>query len=218
VKDIIPIQKINGMKTVNSEDLRKFLEVKTRHNDWIKRKIETLFLTEGEDYLVLKTEYQLPSGKKHKTEYHLTQRAAEHIGMAESSEVGTKIRDAFIAARDEARSKRKTLRQQLYGAHTERSILMRNLETKEWSRLGAEGRDFGILTRKEYDLLGFDKETTKGDMTEDEILLLIASNALNIRACKRVEKKVFRSGIETIMENTAKAIGQAGKTILGVTA
>lgn len=209
MNDIIPIQKVNGIKTANSRDLHKFLEVKTPHHKWIKRKLDDLGMVEGVDYLTDKIVRQLPSGAKHMVEYHLTQNAAEHIGMAESTDIGRQIREAFIAARDEARKLRRTPRQQLYGEHTERSILMRKLECKEWSRLGATGQDFGRLTRKEYDLLGFDKDTTKKDMDEDEILLLIASNALNVRACKQVESKIYSTGIEKIMERTALGIGQA---------
>jgi phage anti-repressor protein len=209
MNDIIPIKKVNGIKTADSRDLHKFLEVKTPHHKWIKRKLDDLGMVEGVDYLTDKIVRQLASGAKHLTEYHLTQNAAEHIGMAESTEIGKQIREAFIAARDEARKLRRNPRQQLYGEHTERSILMRKLECKEWSRLGATGQDFGSLTRKEYDLLGFDRDTTKKTMDEDEILLLIASNALNVRACKQVDNRVHKKGIEAIMEKTARGIAQA---------
>ena len=51
------------------------MEVKTRFNDWIVRRIEDFSFLEGADFIVLKNEYG--------TDYHVTTNMAKELSMVE---------------------------------------------------------------------------------------------------------------------------------------
>lgn len=86
-------------ETVNARELHVFLEVSTRFNDWIKRRIEEFNFTEGADFVVLKNEYaKLP------TEYALTLDMAKELSMVERNEKGKQARQYFIECERRAKS------------------------------------------------------------------------------------------------------------------
>jgi anti-repressor protein len=84
------------IKTVNARDLHSFLEVPTRFNDWIKRRIEDFDFMEGADFVVLKNEYV--------TEYHLTLDMAKELSMVERNKKGKQARQYFIECERRAKS------------------------------------------------------------------------------------------------------------------
>ena len=155
----------DGVKLVDSRKIHNFLGVKTPHRKWITRQIEMLGLENGKDYLPDKIVRKMPSGAKTEIVYWLTQRAAEHLGMAETTEVGTQIRDAFIAARD-------ARRKQLETEFDRKSKDARKGLASQWAQHGLAGSDFGRATVHEYETIFGDKEIRKAAMDKRQKALL----------------------------------------------
>lgn len=84
------------VKTVNARDLHAFLGVRRDFTDWVKARIKQYGFVAGIDYLLLKTEEQLPSGTKHRTEYVITIDMAKELSMVERNEKGREVRLYFI--------------------------------------------------------------------------------------------------------------------------
>lgn len=92
--DLVKIENIEGIETVNARDLWTALESKQDFSTWAKSRLEGF--EENQDYLVHKFMEQLPSGSKHKIDYYLTIDTAKHLTMLERNEIGKKIRQYFI--------------------------------------------------------------------------------------------------------------------------
>lgn len=75
-------------ETVDARDLHYFLDVGTRFNDWIKRRIDDFGFVEGADFVVLKNEYN--------SEYHLTLDMGKELSMVERNDKGKQARQYFI--------------------------------------------------------------------------------------------------------------------------
>lgn len=97
-------------------------------------------------------------------------------------------------------------RKQIYGEVTDDSVHTRKLETEQWKRHGAKGRDYGTLTKKEYQLLFGDIDIRKGDMTGEQLLKLMISNATNALGLMNKEIPVGMNGIENQLYKTRKLI------------
>lgn len=104
--------------------------------------------------------------------------------------------DKILADHIEKRVKAK------YGSLTEKTITARKMETAEWKRHGAETKDYRDLTLLEYELLGFEEDQRKGNMSPDEILKLTISNLANTYQLKQIENKIYKQGIEVVMNKT----------------
>jgi len=76
--------------------LHTFLESAQDFTTWIKNRISKYRFVENQDYLLHKIVEQLPSGRKHKIDYHLTIDMAKELGMIERSEKGRQIRRYFL--------------------------------------------------------------------------------------------------------------------------
>lgn len=87
----------------DAQDLHTFLNVQTRFNDWVARRIEQYGFIEGEDFysFLSKSEGGRPS-----TQYHLTLDTAKELAMVENNEQGRQVRRYFIAMEREARESR----------------------------------------------------------------------------------------------------------------
>lgn len=90
---------INGERQllVNARELHAFLASRQDFSTWIKSRIFDYDFVENQDYLLHKFVEQLPSGAKHKTDYHLTLDMAKELSMVERSEKGKEARRYFIA-------------------------------------------------------------------------------------------------------------------------
>ena len=156
----------DGVKVVDSRKLHAFLAVKENHRDWIKRKIEAVALENGKDYFAEKSAKKTGETRgRQALVFWLTQRAAEHLGMAETTEVGTQIRDAFIAARD-------ARRRQLETEFDRKSKDARKGLASQWAQHGLAGSDFGRATVHEYDTIFGDTEIRKAAMDKRQKALL----------------------------------------------
>lgn len=80
---------INGemIPAVNARELHGILEVRTRFNDWIQRRIEDGGFVEGEDYSIL---------SKGSPDCLVSLDMAKHISMLERNEKGKEARQYFI--------------------------------------------------------------------------------------------------------------------------
>ncbi|STZ63934.1 Phage anti-repressor protein [Moraxella lacunata] len=89
---------INGemQPLVNARELHAFLGSRQDFSTWIKSRIFDYDFVENQDYLLHKFMEQLPSGAKHKTDYHITLDMAKELSMVERSEKGKQARRYFI--------------------------------------------------------------------------------------------------------------------------
>lgn len=87
---------------VNARDLHEFLGSKQDFSNWIKSRIEQCRFKEGESYSTNLLNRSFGIGRP-KTEYHISLRMAEHLGMMENSERGYEIRDYFCRVEKQAR-------------------------------------------------------------------------------------------------------------------
>lgn len=90
----------NGTQLCNARDLHAVLEVCTKIEDWLPRRIEQYGFTEGEDFFanVRKTRGR-PA-----TDYHLTLDMAKELAMVENNDRGRQVRRYFIQIEKEARA------------------------------------------------------------------------------------------------------------------
>lgn len=72
-----------SVQTVNARDLHRFLEVKTRFNDWIANRIADFNFVENQDFVTL-TENLVNGGRL--INYHITLDMAKELSMVERNE------------------------------------------------------------------------------------------------------------------------------------
>jgi phage anti-repressor protein len=80
--------------------LHQQLQITTRFNDWIQRRIQEFGFEDNQDFYSILSKSVF--GRK-PTEYHLTMDMAKELAMLERNEVGKRIRQYFIAVEKEAR-------------------------------------------------------------------------------------------------------------------
>ena len=80
---------------VCARELHKFLEIKTRFNDWINTRIKEYDLVQGVDYIILKTQYNDIA------DLRVTLDTAKELSMVEKNPKGKQARQFFIAAHNE---------------------------------------------------------------------------------------------------------------------
>ncbi|GGY03922.1 antA/AntB antirepressor family protein [Paludibacterium paludis] len=103
---------------VDARTLHAKLEVQTRFNDWIERRIEEYGFEEGTDfwtnlsgsngggnldYSNLSNQERRHGGDRRSMDYQLTLRMAMELAMVERTEVGRKVRRYFIEMEQKAR-------------------------------------------------------------------------------------------------------------------
>ena len=84
------------VQTVNARELHSFLQSKQDFSTWIKNRIERYGFVENQDYLLHKFMEQVPSGAKHKIDYHITLDMAKQLAMVENNDMGLQARRYFI--------------------------------------------------------------------------------------------------------------------------
>ena len=96
--ELIKIEQENGKETVNARDLHKFLEVKTRFNDWFRNRVMSYDFT---DYTAV-TENLVSGGNV--IEYHISIDMAKELSMVERNEKGKQARRYFIEMENKAKN------------------------------------------------------------------------------------------------------------------
>ncbi|MED0724034.1 antA/AntB antirepressor family protein, partial [Aneurinibacillus aneurinilyticus] len=82
-----------GNNLVNARELHEFLQVETRFNDWIERRIEKYGFVDGEDFHSFLSK---SNGGRPSVEYILAIDTAKEISMVENNERGRQVRKYFI--------------------------------------------------------------------------------------------------------------------------
>jgi len=96
MNEIIPVvpSTINGqsVQTVDARALHSFLEVDTRFNDWVNRRIDEYGFAQDVDFIsILNSEYSPP-----RKDYALTLDMAKELAMVERTPKGKQARQYFI--------------------------------------------------------------------------------------------------------------------------
>ncbi len=84
------------VQLVNARNLHQFIESSQDFSTWIKSRINDYSFIENVDYLLHKFMEQLPSGAKHKIDYHITIDMAKELAMVERNDKGKQARRYFI--------------------------------------------------------------------------------------------------------------------------
>ncbi|WP_288594157.1 antA/AntB antirepressor family protein [Victivallis vadensis] len=126
------------VNAVNARDLWKKLEVTTRFNDWMPRRIEEYGFEENRDFTVLKNEHgRNISGKFiSNKEYLISLDMAKELAMVENNEQGRKIRRYFIEVEREFRND---------GGNTEKLLEVIRRQERELFALEKENQAFREL-------------------------------------------------------------------------
>jgi len=84
----------------NARDLHKALQVETRFNDWVSRRIKEYGFIEGIDFYSILS--KTLNGRA-PTDYQLTLDMAKELAMVERTDIGRRVRHYFIKAEAHAR-------------------------------------------------------------------------------------------------------------------
>lgn len=83
-------------KAVNARDLWEVLEVSTRFNDWIKKRLEECQAQESVDFVATQKKVDNIIEKFQPVDFILSLDTAKHIAMLERTNIGRKVRQHFI--------------------------------------------------------------------------------------------------------------------------
>ena len=81
--ELIKVSEQDGKQAVSARELHEFLEVDTRFNDWIARRIEEYGFEESIDFY---SEKSKSTGGRQAIEYIITTGMAKELAMLEKSE------------------------------------------------------------------------------------------------------------------------------------
>lgn len=81
-----------NVNSVNAREIHKYLEVKTKFADWIKRAIDKYDFLENQDFSILK----IGNGNNANIEYIVTLDMAKELSMLENNAKGKETRKYFI--------------------------------------------------------------------------------------------------------------------------
>lgn len=93
-----------SIPTINAEDLHCFLEVKTRYDIWIARRIATYGFQEGRDF----TTFNIDQGPVRTIEYHVSMDMAKELSMVERTVKGKEARHYFLACERQVLAEQQT--------------------------------------------------------------------------------------------------------------
>ncbi len=143
-QNLIPVfnGKISNSETLlcDARKLHEFLQVSTRFNDWIKKRIEEYGFVENQDF-VFATEILVAKkgrGGHNKTEYHITLDMAKELAMVERNEQGRAIRRYFIECEKKLNEQPKTSQTKKLPSKIKRRI--RSREDLSFTRRDSMGR------------------------------------------------------------------------------
>lgn len=123
----------------NARDLHAALQVDTRFNDWMARRIEDYGFVDGLDfqtidYSNLSNQKKGRGGDRRSIDYHLTLDMAKELAMIENNEIGRAVRRYFIQAE-------KTLREKLQAELREKAAHVLPVRGVKLMRDGLSLRD-----------------------------------------------------------------------------
>ena len=87
----------NNEQVVSGRELHKFLEVKTRYNDWINKRVKEYGFTENIDFVAITQKKVTAQGNTSEYTDHLLKiNMAKELAMIENNEKGKALRKYFI--------------------------------------------------------------------------------------------------------------------------
>ena len=97
MNELIKIEVRNGQQLASGRELHKFLEVKSRFNDWFNNRIEMYGFTENVDFVAITKILVTAQGNKSSyKDYLMKISMAKELAMIENNEKGKVIRKYFI--------------------------------------------------------------------------------------------------------------------------
>ena len=109
---------INGemVQTVNARELHEFLDVSTRYNDWITKRIRDYDFLENQDFVCFTQNSAKPDGGRPSKEYCITLDMAKELAMVERNDKGKQARQYFIECEKKLREAAKPQPTRIIGA------------------------------------------------------------------------------------------------------
>ena len=100
----------NNEQVVSGRDLHEFLEVKTRYNDWIERKIQKYGFIENRDFIAITQKRVTAQGNSTNQVDHIIKLdMAKEIAMIQRTERGKQVRQYFIQVEKDFNSPEKIM-------------------------------------------------------------------------------------------------------------
>lgn len=101
--ELVIVDTNNENMLIDARLLHAQLQVSTRFDTWIQRRIDEFGFETNQDYFELRSKLGIILRGRKPTDYHLTMDMAKELAMLERNEVGKRIRQYFIAVEKEAR-------------------------------------------------------------------------------------------------------------------
>ncbi|NCB82975.1 MAG: hypothetical protein EOM44_00525 [Bacteroidia bacterium] len=107
--ELVIVNNSSDNMLIDARLLHQQLQIATRFDTWIQRRIEEFGFEKNQDYFELRSNLSIIIPGRKPTDYHLTMDMAKELAMLERNEVGKRIRQYFIAVEKQARAERKPI-------------------------------------------------------------------------------------------------------------
>lgn len=102
--EMVVVNNSSDTMLIDARTLHQQLQISTRFDTWIQRRIDEFGFEENSDFFELRSNLSKILRGRKPTDYHLTMDMAKELAMLERNEVGKRIRQYFIAVEKEARA------------------------------------------------------------------------------------------------------------------
>lgn len=116
--ELVIVNNSSDNMLIDARLLHQQLQIATRFDTWIQRRIEEFGFEKNQDYFELRSNLSIIIPGRKPTDYHLTMDMAKELAMLERNEVGKRIRQYFIAVEKEARETAGSARLLPKGVHS----------------------------------------------------------------------------------------------------
>lgn len=116
--ELVIVNNSNDSMLIDARLLHQQLQILTRFDTWIQRRIEEFGFESDQDYFEFRSNLSKMLKGRKPTDYHLTMDMAKELAMLERNEVGRRVRQYFIAVEKEAREAASTSRMIPKGVHS----------------------------------------------------------------------------------------------------
>tara|TARA_Y100000361_G_C11161446_1_gene347660 strand:- start:5619 stop:6221 length:603 start_codon:yes stop_codon:yes gene_type:complete len=156
--------KINEDETVNAKDLWEKLEVSTRFNDWIGRRIKEYGFELNKDFYSFLSK---STGGRKNMEYHVSLDMAKELSMVEKTKIGKVVRKYFIDCEKKLREYSSI---RLAGKITRKTLTDKIKESGENERM--HGHGYSNYTKMIYKMCGIEykkMDNFRDTLTKEEL-------------------------------------------------
>jgi len=142
------IKLVSSVPTIDAKEIHEKLKIKTRYDMWIGRLIAKYGFIDGEDFCTIMGE---SIGGRKPVNYHVTIGMAKEICMLDNTEIGRKVRKAYIELENEVK-KKEIIR--LAGIETRKTLTDKIQDSGENERM--HGFAYSSYTKLVYKLCGIE--------------------------------------------------------------